>query len=83
MCSLYAFAGRLPRALARSGSGLDRDISVANATLQAPRVARARHLPLATVTSQIEAHTASRTLGVLGERTVNVLDLNLALDALH
>ena len=70
-------------AVTASGSGLDPDISVANALLQAPRVAQARHLPLATVTAQIAKHTSSRTLGVLGERTVNVLDLNLALDGLH
>jgi len=70
-------------AVTASGSGLDPDISVANADLQAPRVARARHLPLATVQSLIEKNTSGRTLGVLGETTVNVLDLNLALDALR
>ncbi len=70
-------------AVTASGSGLDPDISVANALLQAPRVARARHLPLATVTAQVAKHTSGRTLGILGERTVNVLDLNLALDQLR
>ncbi len=74
-------ATKLPSdAVTASGSGLDPDISVANARLQAPRVAQARHLPLATVTALIAKKTSSRTLGVLGERTVNVLDLNLALD---
>ncbi len=66
-----------------SGSGLDPDISLANARLQAPRVARARHLPVATVLSLIQQHTSARILDVLGETTVNVLDLNLALDALR
>jgi potassium-transporting ATPase KdpC subunit len=70
-------------AVTASGSGLDPDISVANATLQAPRVAAARHLPVATVLSLVAKNTSSRTFGVLGERTVNVLDLNLALDALR
>ena len=46
-------------AVTASGSGLDPDISVANAMLQAPRVAQARHLPLATVTAQIAKHTSS------------------------
>lgn len=67
-------------AVTGSFSGLDPDISIANADLQAPRVAKARHLPLATVLAAVKAHTSSRTLGVLGERGVNVLDLNLALD---
>ena len=66
-----------------SGSGLDPDISVANADLQASRVARVRGLPLAEVMAAIKAHTAPRTLGFLGERVVNVLELNLALDALR
>ncbi len=69
-------------AVTASGSGLDPDISVANADLQAARVARARNLPLATVQSQIAAHTQDRQWGFLGEQTVNVLDLNLALDRL-
>lgn len=69
-------------AVTASASGLDPQISVANARLQAPRVARARDLPPATVTSLISEHTQARPFGVLGEQTVNVLELNLALDRL-
>ena len=69
-------------AVTASGSGLDPAISVANAQLQAPRVARERHLPLATVMAQVKAHTDERAFGVLGEPAVNVLELNLALDRL-
>lgn len=69
-------------AVTASGSGLDPDISPANADLQAQRVATARHLPLSRVLALISAHTDGRALGILGERTVNVLDLNLALDRL-
>ena len=69
-------------AVTASGSGLDPDISIANANLQAQRVATARHLQLATVMEQIKKHTGGRTLGVLGEKAVNVLELNLALDKL-
>ncbi len=65
-----------------SGSGLDPDISPAAALYQAPRVARARGLARARVEELIRAHTAGRTFGVLGEPRVNVLELNLALDAL-
>lgn len=61
-----------------SGSGLDPHISPAAATFQAARVAAARNLPLATITSAITAHTESG--GILGEDRVNVLLLNLALD---
>jgi K+-transporting ATPase ATPase C chain len=70
-------------AVTASGSGLDPDISRANADVQAARVASARKLPLATVTGLISQHTNSPQWGFLGEKTVNVLDLNLALDALH
>jgi potassium-transporting ATPase KdpC subunit len=69
-------------AVTGSASGLDPDISIANADLQAPTVARARHLPLATVRSLITANTTGRSLGVLGDPGVNVLNLNLALDKL-
>ena len=69
-------------AVTASDSGLDPDISPANALLQAPRVAAARSLPLAAVTALIKAHTDDPQLGFLGEKTVNVLDLNLALDKL-
>ena len=69
-------------AVTASGSGLDPDISVANAMLQASRVADVRGLPVATVQSLVRAHTNGRPWGVLGEKTVNVLDLNLALDKL-
>ena len=65
-----------------SASGLDPDISLAAAQFQAVRVARVRGLPLARVQALIAAHTAGSLLAVLGEPRVNVLELNLALDAL-
>ena len=64
-----------------SASGLDPQISVAAAEFQVPRVARERGLPEAQVLERVRAATAGRTLGVLGEPRVNVLELNLALDA--
>jgi potassium-transporting ATPase KdpC subunit len=69
-------------AVTASGSGLDPDISIANADLQAPRVARARHLPLATVMKLIKENTTPYYWGFIGEPGVNVLTLNLALDRL-
>jgi K+-transporting ATPase ATPase C chain len=65
-----------------SGSGLDPDISVAAARYQAGRVAKARGLALDQVQSLIAAQARGRLLGLLGEPRVNVLELNLALDAL-
>jgi K+-transporting ATPase ATPase C chain len=70
-------------AVTASGSGLDPHISLKNAELQAPRVARVRQLPLDKVMALVHAHTDQPNLGFLGEPGVNVLALNLALDALH
>jgi K+-transporting ATPase ATPase C chain len=67
-------------AVTASASGLDPDISIANADIQARRVARVRSLPLATVLGAVARHTENRQWGFLGERVVNVLELNLDLD---
>ena len=69
-------------AVTASASGLDPGISIANARLQAPRVAAERNLEVAEVLSLIDDHTNGRDLAVLGEPAVQVLPLNLALDAL-
>src|SRR5580765_1559584 len=69
-------------AVAASGSGLDPHISVRSAQLQTARVAKARNLSEEKVRALIQQNTASADLGVLGESGVNVLQLNLALDAL-
>jgi potassium-transporting ATPase KdpC subunit len=66
-----------------SASGLDPEISLAAASYQAARVARARGLPLERVQALIDSHRKDRVLGYLGEPRVNVLDLNVALDQLH
>jgi K+-transporting ATPase ATPase C chain len=71
---------RLPSdMLTTSASGLDPEISPANALLQAARVAQARHLPEEQVRSLVRSHVIGRDLGVFGEPRVNVLELNLAL----
>jgi potassium-transporting ATPase KdpC subunit len=67
-------------AVVPSGSGIDPEISIAYADLQARRVAAVRHLPLATVQQLIEKHTQQRTFAFLGEPGVNVLELDLAVD---
>ena len=70
-------------AVTASASGLDPDISVANARIQARRVAEARGLPVARVQQLVDDHTDGREIGFLGEPGVNVLELNLALDKIH
>jgi K+-transporting ATPase ATPase C chain len=67
-------------AVTHSGSGLDPHISVANALLQAPRIARVRGLNEGQVRQMIAEHTQERQFGLLGEVRVSVLPLNLALD---
>jgi len=67
-------------AVTQSASGVDPHISVANARIQAYRIAAVRRLSLATVAGLISDHTDGRFLGLLGEPGVNVLELNIALD---
>ena len=75
------FTGAIPAdAITTSGSGLDPEVTPANAMAQAARVAKARNLGRDKVEELVRAHTKTRDLGVLGEPRVNVLELNLALD---
>jgi K+-transporting ATPase ATPase C chain len=67
-------------AVTQSASGVDPQISEANARIQAHRIAAVRHIPLAQVEGLISANTDGRSLGLLGEPGVNVLELNIALD---
>ncbi len=68
-------------AVTTSGSGLDPDVSPANARFQAPRVAKARGAPVGEVLAVIDAHTKAPLLGFIGQPAVNVLAVNRALDA--
>ena len=70
-------------AVTASGSGLDPDVSVASALDQASRVALARHLPVARVVALVHQYTTGPQLGFLSEPTVNVLQINVALDGLR
>jgi K+-transporting ATPase ATPase C chain len=70
-------------AVTASGSGLDPHISLRNAELQAPRVAKTRNVSVEKVLELVHANTDPASLGLLGEPGVNVLELNLALDKLQ
>ena len=69
-----------PDAVTTSASGLDTDISPANAAIQVNRVAAARHVTPSAITALVEQYTQGRPLGFLGQPAVNVLGLNIALD---
>jgi len=70
-------------AASTSASGVDPDVSVANAEIQAHRVAAVRQLPLSQVDQLVSKYTRGRGLGFSGEPGVNVLELNLALNRLQ
>lgn len=75
------YTGPIPAdAITASGSGLDPEISPANAAAQTARVAEARHVSQDRIAQIVAAHTEGRQFGFLGEPRVNVLELNMALD---
>ena len=77
-----SYTGPIPAdAITASGSGLDPDISPANAAAQVPRVAAARHMSQQAVQKLVAENTQGRSWGFLGEPRVNVLKLNVALEA--